>query len=376
MRTPTTRRTATATAAAMAVPLLLAGLAPAGFVAAPDHAVSSTVTRAEAPATTGSQDPSSDPAAREHDGDDADEEAAHGERAPAPESEPGDETTRGDGDTARRDEPDHAGGETDGDDSAEHADGDGGTPQPDVEASGGERAQEASRATEQEAGCEPFVVHTPTSSEGATHAVAITSQTLAQGRRGWERVAWEASSRAGITGVLLVREDGVEHLDDGDLRAGSAESVLEIGFCGDPGPGAPEPDRPSAETPPTGSSVPVDDTEARTEAGTGDGGGEETRPGSGGGSGEGSREVEVLGVQLEGERPATAAGSGDAAGDGALARTGAEVPRLAAGGLLGLLLGTAVLLGGRHLRSSAPGAGTDHPSHAPGAGRAPRRGRA
>lgn len=82
------------------------------------------------------------------------------------------------------------------------------------------------------ADCDPLVSHAPTGSQGDTAAVAITSQTLAAGVDGWERVGWQAAPDTTVTAVELVREDGTEHRTDGDLADGTAEHVLEVRFCG------------------------------------------------------------------------------------------------------------------------------------------------
>lgn len=90
----------------------------------------------------------------------------------------------------------------------------------------------APAALASDAGCEPLVTHTPAGSQGDTRAVAITSQTLAAGVDGWERVGWQAAEHTTVAAVEVVREDGTEHRTDGDLATGSAEQVLELRFCG------------------------------------------------------------------------------------------------------------------------------------------------
>ena len=79
--------------------------------------------------------------------------------------------------------------------------------------------------------CDLQVSHAPTGSQGDTAAVAITSQTLAAGVDGWERVGWQAAADTTITAVTLVREAGTEHRTDGDLAEGMAEDVSELRFC-------------------------------------------------------------------------------------------------------------------------------------------------
>ena len=212
--------------------------------------------------------------------------------------------------------------------------------------------------------CDPLVTHTPRGSTGDRDAVAITSQSLEQGRAGWAHVSWEAAAGTTVDEVHVVRDEETEHLTEGDLRTGTAEDVLELRFCGraagdDGRSGSDEPDGPdddpSAEDPRTGGGSSGESGSDGTGEGSGgdpapDGatatpetpaGGEASTPTAQNGAAEEDDEVEVLGVQLTAEED----GTGDTEVLGTtLARTGAEVPVLAAAGAAIALLGLTVLL--------------------------------
>ena len=66
---------------------------------------------------------------------------------------------------------------------------------------------------------------------GNEAAVAITSQTLAEGFDGWEQVSWEAAEGTTLTAVG-VRTDGLPVKLLGDLDTGTVEDALELTFCG------------------------------------------------------------------------------------------------------------------------------------------------
>lgn len=80
--------------------------------------------------------------------------------------------------------------------------------------------------------CEMLVIHQPDRTSGDPSAVAITSQVLRHGEPGWAAVGWEAAGNVTVEAVEVVRTEGTEWLDDGDLASGRVEHVLELRFCG------------------------------------------------------------------------------------------------------------------------------------------------
>lgn len=105
--------------------------------------------------------------------------------------------------------------------------------------------------------CSPMVIHTPTGSQGDATAVAITSQALEAGSQGWARAGWQAADGVTVTSVTVVREEGSEHRDRGDLQTGMAEDALELRFCGTTASSEPASDeKQAAATEPAGEDGP------------------------------------------------------------------------------------------------------------------------
>ena len=150
----------------------------------------------------------------------------------------------------------------------------------------GDRADERTgdRADERtgDRACELLVAHDPDGTSGEAEAVAITSQVLREDRSGWEAVGWEAAEHAVVEAVEVVRADGSAWLEDGDLRTGHVEDVLELRFCGhlvgaDDGAAPGDGDAPGEED-----DVPGEEDDVPGE----DGAGDEDVPGEDGSAGE------------------------------------------------------------------------------------------
>lgn len=80
-------------------------------------------------------------------------------------------------------------------------------------------------------GCDPVVVHTPTSSEGDASAVTIDSQVLGAGGSAWERVSWTVADDTALSAVEVVSPDGETVTRTGDISVGFEEDVAELRFC-------------------------------------------------------------------------------------------------------------------------------------------------